>query len=289
MVQLHISIFLFGLVGLFGKFFTIPAPTIVFGRTVLASGVLLLALMYRDGRKSTDQITNALGLIPSGALLALHWFTFFYSIQISSVATGLLAVATFPIFVALLEPLSSRRRPQAFDLASAAVVFAGLTLVVPEYDFRNRFFQGLLWGLFSAFSFTLLTLFNQRFVQKSDALVVGLFQNFWAAVCLIPWALPILSLDSSGWALMIFLGVFCTALAHTLFISALTEIRPQLASMAAGLEPVYGIALAALILGEFPGVRELAGGALIVGAVIVASLRRAHDEPRKSQIIPHLH
>jgi drug/metabolite transporter (DMT)-like permease len=43
------------------------------------------------------------------------------------------------------------------------------------------------------------------------------------------------------------------------------------ASVVAALEPVYGIALAAVLLAEIPSIRTLAGAALIVFAAVVAS------------------
>ena len=69
------------------------------------------------------------------------------------------------------------------------------------------------------------------------------------------------------------LGIFCTALAHTLFIASMVRMTAYTASVVSILEPVYGIAWAALLLGERPGPRTLAGGALIVGAAALASRR----------------
>jgi drug/metabolite transporter (DMT)-like permease len=59
--------------------------------------------------------------------------------------------------------------------------------------------------------------------------------------------------------LLLVLGVLCTALAHTLFIESLAVLRTQTASVISALEPVYGIALAALLLGELPALRTLVG------------------------------
>ena len=73
-------------------------------------------------------------------------------------------------------------------------------------------------------------------------------------------------------ALLVVLGVVCTALAHTLFIRSLRVLSAHTASIVATLEPVYGIALAFLLLGEMPSARTLAGGALIVGAALLATV-----------------
>jgi drug/metabolite transporter (DMT)-like permease len=67
------------------------------------------------------------------------------------------------------------------------------------------------------------------------------------------------------------LGLVCTALAHTLFIAGLREISAHTASVIVALEPVYGIVLALVLLGEVPDARTLVGGALIVGAAFLAT------------------
>jgi drug/metabolite transporter (DMT)-like permease len=69
------------------------------------------------------------------------------------------------------------------------------------------------------------------------------------------------------------LGVFCTAVAHTLFIQGMRQIRAQTASIISSLEPVYGIVLALVLLGEVPTFRTLAGGAVILIAVLFVTLK----------------
>jgi drug/metabolite transporter (DMT)-like permease len=73
--------------------------------------------------------------------------------------------------------------------------------------------------------------------------------------------------------LLVVLGVVCTGFAHTLFIASMRRVSAHTAAVVAALEPVYGIALAAWLLGEWPDTRTLAGGALIVLAALVASRR----------------
>jgi drug/metabolite transporter (DMT)-like permease len=68
---------------------------------------------------------------------------------------------------------------------------------------------------------------------------------------------------------LVILGVGCTAVAHTLFLAGLQLMTAQLASLLAGLEPVWAILLGILILGEWPAGRSVAGGAIIVAATIV--------------------
>ena len=127
--------------------------------------------------------------------------------------------------------------------------------------------------------FALLTVRSRRFSATYTPAAIAFWQNLFAAVVLLPFAwagrdtLPAFTLHDV--TLLVVLGVFCTALAHTLFIASLKRVSAHTASVVAVLEPVYGIALAAWLLHEIPTLRTLVGAAMIVGAAVLASRRSA--------------
>ena len=272
LAALHAAVLLFGFAGLFGKWLALPPVTIVLGRTVVAGAALALLVRFARepgaGRSGRFEWRLAAG----GAVLALHWVAFFQAIQTASVAVGLLGFASFPLFVLLLEALLRQRRLRTSEWLTAALVTAGLLLVVPEFRLENRTVQGLLWGLVSGFTFALLAVGNRALAARHAASVIALWQNACAAVLLLPLALAAEAVpDARDIALLVVLGVVCTALAHTLFIRSLRVLSAHTASVIAALEPVYGIALALLLLGERPSPRTLAGAVLIVGAALYAT------------------
>ena len=155
------------------------------------------------------------------------------------------------------------------EWAIAALVTGGLLLVVPEFRWQNRTVQGLSWGVVSGFTFALLTVANRALAARHSASAIAFWQNACAALCLLPLvAFTAAAPDARAILLLVVLGVVCTALAHTLFIRSLRALSAHTASVVAALEPVYGIALALLLLGETPPARTLAGAVLIVGAAI---------------------
>lgn len=274
LAALHSSVLLFGAAGLFGKLLDMHPVAIVLGRVVFASLALGVLLRIRGVPLGLDRRRDAAGLVGLGVLLAVHWATFFHSIQLSSVAVGLLTFSTFPVFTAFLEPLLLRDRWSWGDVAAALVTFAGVALVAPELDWSNDFTRGAAWGVVSGLTFALLSVANRSYVRRYPALVLAFHQDLWAMVALLP-LLPLLGPvpDAGDVALLVLLGVVFTAGAHSLFIHGLREVRARTASVIATLEPVYGILFAALLLGEFPGVRTLIGGGVILGAAAWVSLR----------------
>lgn len=276
LTDIHVAVMLFGLAGLFGKFLALPAWSIVLGRTGFATIALGGVLVFTNGKNHPkDAKTLAMfGLL--GLVLAVHWTTFFHAIQVSSVAVGLIAFSTFPVFITCMEPwwFNERRRP--IDMATALLVMVGLCIMVYPSPFGGQMFSGVFWGTVSGFTFAVLSLLNRKWVRDYPATVIAFYQNAVATLLLLPmmaWAAVPMNARQIG--LLAFLGVFCTALSHALFIRGLTVVRAQLASVIACLEPVYGIVFAYFLLDELPSVHTLAGGGVILITTLVAMTRRA--------------
>jgi len=226
----------------------------------------------------TTARANHAGLALNGLLLAVHWVTFFAAVQVATVAIALLGFASFPVFVLALESVERRRVPNGAEGGAVLVVTMGVALLVPELRWSNVIVQGLAWGIASGLTFALLAVRNRRAVERHGAVALALWQNLCAAACLLPWVLlqgGAAVLSPRDVLLVLILGVVCTALAHTLFIASMRRVSAHAASVVTVLEPVYGIALAAALLGERPDLRTLAGAALILVAALVATRQAA--------------
>jgi drug/metabolite transporter (DMT)-like permease len=277
LVACHAAVALFGFAGLFGKWMHWDPVAIVLGRTAVAALVLLLVVRYRKGELRLP----APGMIGNGVILAMHWVAFFAAIKESTVAIGLLGYASFPLFVPWLERAMLRLPVTAGKAGGAALVAMGLVLLVPEFSWQSHTVRGLALGILSGFTFALLTVRTRKLAPDRWSSEIALWQNAVAALCVLPIVLwqggvggP-LDLPELGKVLL--LGVVCTALAHTLYTASLARL-PAWVAVCAALEPVYGIALAFLLLDEVPGARTLLGATLVVSAAIVAS-RRARASP----------
>jgi drug/metabolite transporter (DMT)-like permease len=275
LLYLHTAVLLFGVAGLFGKWIGADPIVIVFGRTAVASFTFVLLLRARGESWRWPTGRDWLLLPLTGAVLALHWVAFFRAIQVSTLAVALLAYATAPVFAALLEPLAFRERLSWRSLAAGGVTLAGIALIVPRWSVADATAAGIAWGVLSGVTFAVLSLLNRALVQRHSPLRLALYQDAVAMLALAPlvpsvWA----PLSTNDLLLLALLGMACTALAHSLYIAALRTLTARTAAIVSALEPVYGIALAALLLAEWPAMRTLAGGALVLGAVLWVTVGR---------------
>jgi drug/metabolite transporter (DMT)-like permease len=274
LLEIHLATVLFGLAGLFGKWITLSPFLIVLGRVLFASLALGFFLMLSKLSLRVIVRRRAVLLFLLGGILAAHWVAFFQSIRVSSVAVGLLSYSCFPIFTVFLEPLLFKERISLRNLLCSCLCVVGVFGIVPHFDLGNAVYRGVLWGLLSGLAFAVLTVFNRRLSQAHSSLAIAFFEDLFAALFLGPFLfISVTPIGGRNMLLIVFLGVICTAGSHTLFIKGMRHIRAQTASVISALEPVYGIVLAFLLLGERPAPRTLIGGAIILVAVLLVSLR----------------
>lgn len=270
---LHIGALMFGLTGVFGKLAAASPAVIVFGRAVFA--VLALAVFARFASRTRWQELrgrDARRLLLGGLLLAGHWVSFFISVKVAGVAIATLGFASFPAFTVLLEGLIFRERIRANEILLVVLVSVGLVLVTPDFDLASGATTGLLWAVASGLLFSLLSLTNRAGSAHVPPVQAALCQNVVVGLCLLPMAAPQLSdVRPIDWLWIGLLGVFCTGLAHSLFVASLAVIKARTAAVVFAMEPVYGITIAWLLFDENPTLRMLIGGVLIIVAIVVSS------------------
>ena len=274
LIEIHIAVLFFGLAGLFGKLVFLPSTIIVLGRVFFATIFLTLVLVYRKQEIKLRQKQDYFFMALMGVILAVHWIAFFQAIQVSTVAIGLLTFSTFPVFVTFLEPIFFKERLDLRDIFVELVAVIGVAFVIEEFEIRNSMTRGALWGIFSGFTFALLSLMNRKYVKEYSSIVVAFYQDFIATLVLLPFIFmtaPVFRLTDIF--LLFILGVVFTGLAHTLFIKGLTHIKAQKASIIACLEPVYGIIAAIMLFGAIPTLRVVLGGVIILGAAFYATIK----------------
>lgn len=278
---IHVSAVLFGLTGIFGELIQADAMVITAGRASFAVIALYAFIRLRGASIMQGIDRRNLGVLAvAGAMLAIHWVTFFISVKIGGVAVATLGFASFPAFITLCEYFIFKEKVSRTEWLILILVSLGLVLVTPSFDFQDNATIGLAWGILSGLAFAIFTLINRRAAAHMPAQQVACWENLFVAVLTLPFSFPaIVQLNTLNWIWMVLLGVFCTALSHYLLVSSLTVLKARSAGIVIALEPVYAIFFAAILFAQYPSIRALFGGALMISAIVWSGLRRADPLP----------
>lgn len=272
---LHIAVMLFGLSGVIAQYVQIPSVLVTLGRVVSSALLLLVIALLKKEKLKLNCRKDYILIILTGMVMAVHWTTFFQAIQVSSVAIGTITFSTFPLFLTFLEPLVFHEKIRLRNIGKAIILLAGVVITIPEFSIENHMTLGIIWGMICSFTYAIMTLANRYFSSKYEGRTICLYEQGTAAIVL----LPTLFLVEAQWraqdiAGVIFVGCVCTAIAYSLYVAAQKGVKAQTAGLISGMETVYGIFYAFLFLREVPTVREMIGGAVILGVALISSLEK---------------
>lgn len=280
MLLLQIAVMMFGLSGVIGR--TVGASSIVIagGRVLFSSVILFIILKLRKVDMRAKSRQDALIACLGGILLAIHWPSFFQSVQAASVTIGTVTFSTFPLFLIFLEPLVFHQKISVRNIFLAIGLIVGVLITIPEFSFSNEYTMGVVWGMVSSLSYALLTLCNKNLSSKYEGMWISCREQSITALILIPIILLRgEQFTASDVGKIAAIGVFCTAIGFSLFVSAQKYVSAQTAGIAAGMETVYSIIFAVIFLREYPTIREIVGGVIIFIIATISALPEKKKAP----------
>lgn len=272
LLAVHTAVLIFGLTALFSKLIALSALEITLLRSVFAVLVILAIFFWQKNTILLSKPKDYAIVLLLGSLLALHWVTYFHAMQVASVAVGVIALYTFPVMTVFLEPLFHGERPQIKDVISALTVLFGIYLLVPEFSLSNETTQGLLWGILSALFFALRNIIQGHYFKGYTAKHSLFYQTLVTFIVLLPFSFEVIpEVTGFQWGQLLLLGVFFTALPHTLFAFSLLNLKAKTVSLVACTQVVYATIFAALLLSEWPAFSTVVGGLIVVAAAMYES------------------
>lgn len=259
----------------------LDAVVLVFFRLSLAALVIGAAAAVARRSDLLRLPERPLRLLVVGGVLAGHWYLFFETIKLSSVAVALLTVYTAPVFLALLAPFFLVERRSRIALLALVPAGAGMALIgLAGEGGRHARPLAVVVGLGAAVSYAGLVIATKRLTLRLPPATIAFWSYLIAALALTPFlatagrVLPHLGPEALYLGC---LGVVFTGLSGFIYISLLRRVTAQAIGILAFLEPVTGALLAWAILGQALGWQVAAGGALVVAAGLVVVLYEPGD------------
>lgn len=210
----------------------------------------------------------------SGIFLALHFVTWFDSLNYTSVASSTVIVCTEVIWVALGYCLFLHGRLSKKAIASIGVTLSGSVLIaLSDYSATgSHLLYGDLLALFAAIVVAVYTLIG-RFARASMTTTVYTYivYVFCSAALLTATLAGGYSLTGYGMSPVytgFLLSLFSTLMGHSIFSWCLKYLSPTFVSASKLCEPVLAAILAVFLFGEIPAPLQVLGGCIIIGGVI---------------------
>lgn len=251
---MHAAIFLAGFTAILGRLISLNEGVLVWYRLIFTCIALWLMHYFSSNTKKLSG-RQRLKIYGVGAIVALHWVSFYGSIKYANVSVALVCFSAIGFFTALLEPLILKKKANLIEILLGLLTIAGIAII---FHFDSEFKTGILIGIVSALLASLFPIFNRSLVQNIDSstitreeltggmlvltILLPLYLYFFPAGNLIP------TISDIGWLLV--LSLLCTVLAFNLSMLALKKISAFTVNLSFNLEPVYGIVLAFLIFRE---------------------------------------
>jgi len=210
--------------------------------------------------------------------------TYFFAISRLDVGVALVIQYLGPLILLLWLRLVHRRQLQRSLWGAAVLSVIGCFLVVQAWNPGAIDGLGLLAAFGAAITFAIYLYSSEQAGHRYEPVTTlvwgfGFASLFWLVVQ-PPWSFPFAEFTSAeNIALGLGVAVIGTLLPFVCIVAALRHVPASRAAVVATLEPVLAAIIAWPVLGQDLDVAQIAGGLIVVGAVVWVQIQRpAGDE-----------
>ena len=278
----------FGVMAIFGKLAYGEGATVCtllavrFSLAALLFWTLILAGGHGHEVRALRRRDLVAGLALGACGYALQSGCYFFALERIDASLLSLLLYTFPAIVAAAAVAIGRERLDRRRVVALALALSGLVLVVAGAGPGRLDALGAALGLGAACVYSTYILVSDGVTHRVGARLLAALVCTGAAFSLTVGsaALGVLrpgELTTAGWGWLACIALVSKVGAISLFFAGLRRVGPTTASILATVEPVVTVVLAFLAFGETMGPMQLAGGALVLSAVLTLNIQRVRS------------
>lgn len=270
LIHLHFLVFIAGFTAILGKLISLESINLVWFRMLFA---LVLMFIYIKFRAIHFKV-NSKALLEfcfGGIIIALHWVTFFESINQSNVSIALAMFSSGAFFASIIEPLIFKRQLIWYEIIFGIFVIIGVSLI---FQSEYRFINGILLGISSAFFSSLFAVFNGKLIKTHKASVISFYEFVFGVIFLSVvlifksenfFTSDFFLVSSTDLLYLFILASVCTAYAFIAATHVMKYLSPYTVVLTYNLEPIYGVFMALYLFGD----NEKMSTPFYVGALMI--------------------
>ena len=284
------SMLIFGTVGIFAKYISLPSDQLVFARTFFGSIFLLAVLAVRKEPFEKAKVKANLPIILlAGIAMGFSWIFLFESYKHTSVSAATLAYYCAPIIVIFLSPLILKERITPYKVAGIISAMVGMLLINGAPTGGSNPKLGLFFGLMSAVLYAAL-MFLCKYIKGVSGLQSTAIQFISATVAVGVW---IAFTNKSGFTVpdrtsILALLVVCilhTGIACYLYFTSIRDLSGQTIAMLSYLDPLTALFASAIFLDERLIPIQILGAVLLLFGATAGEILENKSLKRKEQTL----
>lgn len=259
---------LWSMAGVLMRYMTWSGPQVAGARSLIAA-LTILAYIKKPNLHFTRRRVAA---IVSYALTVMF---FAVANKMTTAANAILLQYTGPIYSALLGWFFLREKIRRWDLAAIAVILGGVALLVRD-GLSTGNWMGDIAALLSGVTFGAMSVF-MRMEKDNDPVQSVFWGNVICFLAMLPF-MGALEITAANGICILVLGVFQLGLSYILYTKAVPYVSAlEIVIFSIG-EPVLNPVWVILFQREVPGPWTVAGGAVIILAVVGREVWRNRSE-----------
>ena len=272
------------------RFAAAPALAVSAWRLLIAVGLIAVVLLVRGVRLPRMARRDWLFAACAGVFLALHFWSWTASVDLTTVSSSVVLVSTQPVFVALLSGMFLGERATRRQWAGIAVAVTGAAVIAwGDFGLGLRALAGDALALAGALFVSVYYVIGRRLRQQLDLwwyifIVYGIAAvTLVLAIAVLP-GVPLTGFAGRDWLIFAALAAGPMMLGHTAVNYALRHVRAYVANLALLGEPIGATLIAWLLpaIAEVPGPQTMVGGLLILGGIGVTVVRPRGGRPERA-------
>jgi drug/metabolite transporter (DMT)-like permease len=276
----------FGAMAVFGKLAFdagVGVVTLLFVRFALAAPAFWLMLALRGPRPGASRRALLAGLALGGVGYATQAGLFFAALTRMDASLLALLLYVYPAFVTVAAIALGRETPSRRRLGALLMSSAGVALVLLGAGAEGFDALGAAMAVGAALTYTAYILVSDGVASEIGPLSLSALVTTGAAITFGVGGAVSGRLDAGfageGWLWIGLIALVSTVMAIALFFAGLARVGPSTAAILSTVEPPVTVALAFLAFGEALTAVQLAGGALVLMAVLALNAGRPQPRP----------
>ena len=253
LLHFHFIVFIFGFTAILGSLISVNSYQIVWFRVLIAA--LTIIVVIKILKKSIQiSLSQLIILVFCGFLISLHWVFFFKAIKVSNVSVTLSILSLGAFITSFLEPFFYKKKIVKYEVVFGIIVAAGTIIV---FKTQLHYLEGIIYALIAILFSVFFTLINGKIINYLPSLTISFYElssGFFIISFILllrgDFSSELIKITQDDLLWLLILGTICTAYAFVISVDVMKHLSPYTIMISINMEPIYGMLLAYLLLGD---------------------------------------